>query len=451
MASIKKPASYLATVARSAEAVVKLMPQFRAVDQKGRYLHWHDFKHRVPAGIDADAAWAAVKLSRAAILKSVGLYCQAGTPFSYCLPDSAQTVIHQIDQLNARLGSNVSSASSAGESNSYLVESLMMEEAISSAQLEGAVTTRKVAKQMLEKERAPVNDDERMIVNNFLQMKLARHSKDQPLSLELIRQFHAEVTQGIDVVHSCPGEIRQNDDIFVVGRDSEIAHQPPAAASLPQRLEALCRFANQTHDGLEGRMFIHPAVKAIILHFMIGYEHPFNDGNGRTARCLFYWYMLKCGYWSFEYVSISALLKNAPMKYGESYLFTETDDLDLTYFIGYQLSIIQRAINDFLQYIERKRNDFVAIIELLTESGFNKTLNFRQIHLLKKLLRNPGRLFTAKEVKNDFDISENTARTDLEKLYQLKLLGKSREGKTWYYIARDDAMAQIRGTGGNRA
>lgn len=155
---------------------------------------------------------------------------------------------------------------------------------------------------------------------------------------------------------------------------------------------------------------------------MIGYEHPFNDGNGRTARCLFYWYMLKSGYRAFEYISISALLKQAPVQYGESYLFTETDDFDLTYFIYHQLKIIGRAMDGFLAHIEKKRSELHEVMGL----------------------RNPGRLFVAKEVKNDFDVSEGTARTDLEKLVKLKLLAKVREGKTWCYVARGDAAEQIK-------
>lgn len=444
MSSIKKPKPSMDVVREKGAAVFELMSKFSAVDEKGRYLHWHDFRHRVPSGTDAEAAWAAVKMSRSVMLKPTGLLAESGAPFRYCLPDSAQTVIHKIDHLNAKLGTSVSSSSSPSESNYYLVESLMMEEAISSAQLEGAATTRKVAKEMLEKERDPVNDDERMIFNNFILMKEAKHSKDKPLSVELIRQFHTEATRGVDEKNACPGEIRKSDGIYVKGRDNEVAHQPPSANHLPSRLEALCNFANEQHDGQDGRIFIHPAVKAIMLHFMIGYEHPFNDGNGRTARCLFYWFMLKSGYWGFEYISISTLLKNAPIQYGESYLFTETDDFDLTYFICHQLKIIERAIDEFLQYIEKKRSDFYNILEFLSESGFNKDLNFRQVHLLKKVIRNPGRLFSAKEVKNDFDISEGTARADLEKLHKLKLLAKTRDGKTHYYIARDDAMAQIK-------
>lgn len=95
-------------------------------------------------------------------------------------------------------------------------------------------------------------------------------------------------------------------------------------------------------------------MKAIILHFMLGYEHPFRDGNGRTARALFYWFMLKSGYWPFEYISISTLLKEAPMQYGRSYVYTETDAFDLTYFVIYQLRVIERAMQAFMTYFEAK-------------------------------------------------------------------------------------------------
>ncbi|MGY2251706.1 Fic family protein [Pseudomonas reactans] len=444
MSHIKKPKPYMEIIAGNSAGVFALVSKFSAVDEKGRYLHWHDFRHRVPKGVDPETAWGAVKLARSMILKPIDLSAESGQPFKYCLPDYAQTVIHDMEHINSKLGLGVSNTSTSNESDLFLVESLMMEEAISSAQLEGAATTRKVAKQMLEKEREPVNDDERMIFNNFMLMKLAKNSKDMGLSIELIRRFHTEATRNIQEDYACPGEVRRENDIYVKGRDDEVAHQPPDAALLLDRLEKLCEFANENHDGHDGRPFIHPAVKAIILHFMIGYEHPFNDGNGRTARCIFYWYMLKSGYWAFEYISISALLKQAPVQYGESYLFTETDENDLTYFICYQLKIIERAMDDFLKYIELKRKEFYDVMGLLADAGFNKDLNFRQVHLLKKVLRSPGRLFIAKEVKNDFDVSEGTARADLEKLVKLKLLAKTKEGKTHCYVARGDAADQIR-------
>lgn len=447
MASIKRPPTpedIHAVIHKDISAYLDALNEYSYADSKGRYQHWHDFRFRVPSGVDAVLAWGAVKHARNSILREVGLYAENGRPMRFCLPDSASNVVHKIDQLSAKIGANSPSNSSSVENNQYLVESLMMEEAISSAQLEGASTTRRVAKEMLESERAPANDDERMIVNNFWLMKLAKRSKNHNLSIELIRRFHQEATRGIQEEHAKPGEIRDDNEIFVVDRNSEIAHQPPDHKLLLERLEALCEFANTDHNGHDGVLFIHPAVKAIILHFMIGYEHAFNDGNGRTARGIFYWYMLKHGYWGFEYISISTLLKKAPAQYGESYLFTETDDFDLTYFISYQLCVIERAMDDFLAYLNKKRREFYEIMTWLEKSGFSKDLNFRQVHLIKKVVRSPGRLFTAKEVKNDFGISEGTARTDLEKLVNLKLLAKHRDGKTYIYVARGDAIDTVK-------
>lgn len=327
----------------------------------------------------------------------------------------------------------------------------MMEEAISSAQLEGAATTRNVAKEMLVKERAPVNDDERMILNNYKLMKHAKFNKYEDLTFELICEFHSIATTGVDDDDVRPGYIREEDDIFVGGAEGEVVHQPPKAALLFDRLEALCKFANDRHDGKDGRYFIHPVVKAIILHFMIGYEHPFRDGNGRTARCLFYWFMLKSGYWSFEYISISALLKEAPVQYGVSYVYTETDSFDLSYFVVYQLQVIERAINEFMDYVEDKKREASELADWLEGLKVGGDLKYRHGHLLKKALIYPGRIFTAKELTHDYDISENTARKDLERLASMNVFLKVQEGKSFLYVARGDAEQQLKKNAANRA
>lgn len=444
MANIQKPVVFGELLKKHGMEVLNLMQTYKAVDDKGRYLHWHEFKRRVPSGVNKEAAWAAVKIARASVIKSLELHSECGSPFQLHITDFCHTVIHDIEQVNARLGGQSAPSSGHGENNKYLVDSLMMEEAISSAQLEGAATTRKVAKEMLVKERPPQNDDERMILNNYLLMKHAKFNKDQPLTVELICEFHRIATMGVKDEEVNPGQIRDSDDIFVGGTDGEVAHQPPKAELLIERMEALCNFANELHDGKDGRFFIHPVVKSIILHFMIGYEHPFRDGNGRTARCLFYWFMLKSGYWSFEYISISALLKEAPVQYGQSYLFTETDSFDLTYFIIYQLRIIERAVSEFIEYFESKKKEFYELMHWLDERGISKTLNYRQGHLLKKVVRNPGRIFTSKELTHDYDVSENTARKDLEKLASMKALAKIQEGKSFLYVARSDAAENLK-------
>ncbi len=262
-----------------------------------------------------------------------------------------------------------------------------MEEAISSSQLEGASTTRKIAKEILVSEKKPKTQDEQMIVNNYLLMKEIRYIKNEELSVDTILSLHKIATKETYDNGNVAGEFRKSDDTVIMDRDDNILHQPPLFSELPSRLKKLCNFANEEHTAEDGSIFIHPVVKAIILHFMIGYEHPFADGNGRTARALFYWFMLRNGFDYFEYISISKLLKAAPKKYIMSYLYSEIDDNDLTYFIYYQVDIIVRAINELEEYLEKKSMEYEEITNVLEGSSLNEQLKFVQKDIIKKLLK----------------------------------------------------------------
>ncbi len=130
----------------------------------------------------------------------------------------------------------------------------------------------------------------------------------------------------------------------------EILHDPPKAHELPDRIELFCEFANsQKHDP----RFIHPVVKGILLHFWLAYIHPFADGNGRTARALFYWYMLANDYWLFEYLPISYHLKKSRAQYEKAFLYAEQDGDDATYFIVYHLKAIERALRSLQDYLAK--------------------------------------------------------------------------------------------------
>jgi Fic family protein len=60
------------------------------------------------------------------------------------------------------------------------------------------------------------------------------------------------------------------------------------------------------------------------------------------------------GYWLAEYLTISKILQEARVKYDRSFLYTETDELDVTYFIMYQLRVLMAAINELEGYLTRK-------------------------------------------------------------------------------------------------
>ncbi len=170
-------------------------------------------------------------------------------------------------------------------------------------------------------------------------------------------------------------KLRSSDNIYIGDdRDSTILHIPPKANELKERIKNICNFANATSP----IAFLHPVLRAIILHFLLAYDYPFEDGNGRTARALFYWSMLKQGYWAMEFISISRILKSAPAKYTCAYLYTETDDNDVTYFIVHQLEVINRAISDLLVYLKKKSTEIKTVEHLINKSPeIQNLLNYR--------------------------------------------------------------------------
>jgi Fic family protein len=415
--------------------------KYKGEDKKGRYLYWDQFRWRVDKGDNPLIAWWATKFARVTDIKNISYVDKYGKNFSFCTPDTLQAKLHRITQFSAEGLAPVNSIKS-----NYLISSLIMEEAISSSQLEGASTTRRVAKDMLISSRKPKTEDEQMIVNNYLLMREVKRTKNEELTIDMILEFHRIATRGTKQNGVIPGELREDNEIVITdGMDGNIVHQPPCYTELIDRLRTICDFANTDHSGEDGSIFIHPVVKAIILHFMIGYEHPFPDGNGRTARAMFYWFILKSKYDYFEYISISKLLKEAPVKYGKSFLYTEMDDNDLTYFIYYQIDIILRAINELLEYLQNKSKEFEEMTTLLQKSSIGDKLNFIQKDTIKKAIKNPGRIFTALEIAADYNISANTARKYLNEMAKLKLLVPYKDGRTISYIAPADLYDILKG------
>jgi len=219
-------------------------------------------------------------------------------------------------------------------------------------------------------------------------------------------------------------------------------HTPPNADELPERLEMLCAFANGDLD----ETFVHPVIKAIILHFMLGYDHPFVDGNGRTARALFYWSMSNANYWLMEFISISRIIKKAPAQYGKAYLYTETDENDLTYFIIHQIEVIEKAIKDLQVYLEDKMKGVEYAEELLeNNSKLKGKLNFRQLALIRHAIKHPRFIYKINEHQNSHGISYETARSDLLQLSdKLKLLKKLKSGRSIVFVAPSDLEEKIR-------
>lgn len=393
-----------------------------------KYYHWDTLRHLdPPAGLDHEEWWLVAKLARGARRKSVPLTDRQGNIFSFSIPDEVTEYLHRVDQQTSGAISISEAVTNPATRDRYVVNSLI-EEAIISSQLEGASTSRRVAKDMIRSGRAPKDRDEQMILNNYRAMQYVGDLRSEKLRPAMVLELHRIVTEGTLDTPGAAGRLQTPDEERVkVWDEDKILHEPPDAAELPGRLKAMCDFANESRSGLG---FVHPVLRAIILHFWLAYDHPFEDGNGRTARALFYWSMLNQGYWLTEFVTISRILRKAPAKYARSFLYTETDDNDLTYFILYQLNVFMRAANELKQYLARKMSEVRDADRLIRNSA---GLNHRQLALLSHALRSPDAQYTVASHQRSHRVSYETARSDLLALVDRGVLQKRRIGHAYYF------------------
>jgi Fic family protein len=403
------------------------------------YLHWDELRWRpLPEGIqNHEEWWLRLRLARAgrAIPTFEGV---DGHPFSVATPDSALEQLHRIDgNLMGQIGAPAEIVNPATRTR-FLFSSLL-EEAVRSSQLEGAVTTRKQAQDIIRSGRKPMTRDERMVMNNFMAMEFVGQHRHEELTIELILEIHRIVTEGTLDNSDAAGRFQRPEEVRVgVWDDANDVklHNPPPAEELPERLERLCAFANET-----GGPFVHPVVRSVILHFWLAYDHPFEDGNGRTARALFYWSMLHHQYWLVEFLSISKILREAPIAYGRAFLYSETDRNDLTYFLIHQLEVIARAIDALNKYIATKAAEIREIEQLAQDAD----LNHRQLSLLTHAMRNPGFIYTYKSHATSHRVVRQTARTDLLDLVDRGLLLMLHDGHQNLFLAPDDLTDKLKG------
>lgn len=372
------------------------------------YLYWDKVKY-IKSEYSPTELWEAVKLHRR--LRGVQLKFGKYT-FCFTVTDTMQRLLHEFDlHIGGNLGSNIGIAET--DKAKFMVNSIM-EEAISSSQIEGANTTRKKAKEMIRQERRPRNKSEQMIMNNFITMKQIVQKKHDAITPEEIIYIQKLISTDTLEDASDEGRFRDTNDIYVVDHSkSEIVHTPPDSAEIKQLIEDLCLFFNT-----EGDTFIHPIIKGCIIHFMLGWIHPFADGNGRTARALFYWYMLRRGYWLTEYLSISRIIQDSKSQYERAFLYTETDENDMGYFIHYHLKTMEKAYAALKNYIGRKQQEISQAATFMKIPGVND----RMAQIIKIIHDDGDRVLSTKEIENRFNVSSFTARADLKNLVSMRFL-----------------------------
>lgn len=394
------------------------------------YIHWEKLKYKKGLPIEPKYLWILLNRDRKIHFKDLKFY---NWTFKYYINDKIQKILGELDILK-----NMEFPNEIGDliSSKYKIDALI-EESIASSQIEGAKTTTKIAKETIKSGKKPKNNDEIMIYNNHEAMKyITNELKNKDFTIDEILKIHNLISKEL-IGNEYVGEFRTIDGVIVRDiKTNKTLHIPPNHELIESLMNELCNFANNKEDS------IHPIIKGIIIHFLIGYIHPFIDGNGRTARALFYWYILNSGYTIFEYLKVSEFINKSKGQYKNSYLYVESHKCneyegDLTYFISYILNCIEKSRNEFKEELELLEDELKhkdKIYNNLLNDLKNNNLNLRQLDILEEIIENPKKKFTIKYIVNSYGVAYATARNDLNIFAGCGILQKKKAGKEFIYI-----------------
>ena len=106
---------------------------------------------------------------------------------------------------------------------------------------------------------------------------------DAALTERTLKDFHSLILRNIDGANA--GTYRRVNVLI-----SGAGHIPPQAESVPEKMEAFFRW----YGAARGRL--HPVEFAARVHADFVNIHPFKDGNGRTARLIMNFELMRAGF-----------------------------------------------------------------------------------------------------------------------------------------------------------
>jgi Fic family protein len=385
------------------------------------YPHWNDFIHRDFSPATSIEIWnyAKVYTRMHKTHIKIGKY-----DFYFTVPNILFEKLHKIDtSVWWTLITNW--LIPKWEQDRYYLKWLI-DESIASSQIEWAATTKKIAEAMIQSGRKPKNKDERMIINNFHAMSYVSKYSREYLTMESLLAIQSLVTEETLDNTLYSGSFRVNNEIVVADVITwEVLHTPPPYSELPELMDEFIKFFNhESHT----KDFIHPIVRGIIIHFLIGWIHPFFDGNGRTARSLFHWYTLKQWYNLMPYLSVSQMILESKIQYGKAYLESESDENDLTYFILYNMRQLEKAwkrLEEHIQWNLQKQKK-------LREKHLSDGMNLRQAEIISWFEKERGLIITIQDASLRMSTPKPTIRIDIDNLVKMNKLRRININKKTY-------------------
>lgn len=314
------------------------------------------------------------------------------------------------------------------ETYAMLEEELISRSIFGTAAIEGNKSNENKVREIWKAERDDCNENRDYIeIKNlkYLYKKLEDSTPETgyPVTEEEIRDTQKTITKGVDYYLNTPGNYR-NSMVKVGNREHGGVYTPPRTLEdIKSLMSTFCKWIN-SHEMLDAP----PLLRAALTHYHLAKIHPFQDGNGRTARYMEALILKKSG------------LKLLPFMLANFYHVRIGD-----YYRSFSSSQNKNNREDFSPFLELFLEGVIQSAENLKERLLTpiklqalkdlahsyraeKKINQRQYDLIVVLLETGKRpslhaLFTDPVIKHIYrDTSESTARRDLKKLTEQRLL-----------------------------
>lgn len=234
---------------------------------------------------------------------------------------------------------------------------------------------------------------------NFLEEKV---NKKEKFSKKLILDVQKLVVKGslkekIGFRGSMPPGI-----LFAVydAKTGNPEYIPPEYCDIPGLLDELVEYVNTTDD--------HPLLVAAVIHYQLVTIHPFEDGNGRTARLLSGYIMDLNGY---GFNGIGSLEEYFAYDIDEYYESIQMG-LPALYYLGRENPPHPEIwINYFLRMVKLYSGKVCDLQMTSNEEDISTGLSFlkgKEKELLRFLIMNYKREFTPIEVSRELSVTNKT-------------------------------------------
>ena len=209
-------------------------------------------------------------------------------------------------------------------------------EAVGTTRIEGAEFTQREQEEALSPDastRTELTRSQRQLrAANAAYRWIRSQPADRPATPGLVLDIHRRMVTGCDDDHCEPGALRRSGANVTFG--NPVCRGAEGGDELAAAFDALCRaFAAEFHGH-------DPIIQAMAAHYHIGAMHPFDDGNGRTARALEAFMLRKAGVNDMVMVSLSNYYYEHMDEYLAALSESRSHGHDLTPFLTFALPAV---------------------------------------------------------------------------------------------------------------